>query len=104
MKPLVRAALLALVAFLVAVIPAAARPVTAEDLYRFDFLSGANISPDGRHVAVISTRVDGPKNAGNSTILLVDVATGHTFDATKGKHDGDISWMPSSANCGREFA
>jgi dipeptidyl aminopeptidase/acylaminoacyl peptidase len=97
MKPLVRAALLALVAFLVAVIPAVARPVTAEDLYRFVFLSSANISPDGRHVAVISTRVDGPKNAGNSTILLVDVATGRTFDATKGKHDGDIGWMPNSA-------
>ena len=34
------------------------RPITAEDLYQFNLISGTRISPDGRHVVYAVHRVD----------------------------------------------
>ncbi len=86
------------IAALICATPAAAqpRPVAAEDLFKIAFLENAQISPDGKHVAVVRTRMNGPKNTYESTVLLVDVANGVTTDITRGKHDGDTAWAPDS--------
>jgi dipeptidyl aminopeptidase/acylaminoacyl peptidase len=79
---------------------AAAAPVAPEDLYKLTLLSAAAISPDGTHVLVEASRMDGPKNSYDRTIELVDVAGGHlVHDVTKHAGDGDYAWMPD----GRSF-
>lgn len=74
----------------------AASPVAPEDLFHLTYFSGALISPDGTHVLVVASKMDGPKNTYDRTIDLVDVATGAVVDATHGTQDGDYDWMPDS--------
>jgi dipeptidyl aminopeptidase/acylaminoacyl peptidase len=86
-------------AFLVPV-TAAAAPVTPEDLFKLTFLSNAAISPDGTNVLVEASRMNGPKDAYDRSIELVDVATGTLrHNTTKHLGDGDYAWMPD----GRSF-
>jgi dipeptidyl aminopeptidase/acylaminoacyl peptidase len=81
-------------------IVAAAAPVAPEDLFKMTFLSSALISPDGTHVLVESSRMNGPKNTYDRTIDLIDVATGTLMhNVTKHLGDGDYDWMPD----GRSF-
>jgi dipeptidyl aminopeptidase/acylaminoacyl peptidase len=75
----------------------APKPVQAEDLLRLTLLSGAVISPDGAHVAVVASRPNGPKNRYDTTILLVNTETGKTVDATRGTGDDEIAWQPDSS-------
>ena len=56
---------------------AAAAPVQPEDLFKITFLSNAVISPDGKHVLVEASRMNGPKNGYDRTIELVDVSSGN---------------------------
>ena len=75
-------------------IVASAAPVAPEDLFKMTFLSSALISPDGTHVLVESSRMNGPKDTYDRTIDLVDVATGTlTHNVTKHLGDGDYDWM-----------
>jgi len=76
--------------------PASARLMQAEDLFKFSLLAGAQISPDGRWVVVERQRLNPQKDLYESTLLLVDAATGATRDVTKGLHDGGAAWMPDS--------
>src|SRR5690242_20673830 len=79
---------------------ASAAPVASEDLFKLTFLSSASLSPDGTHVLVVASRMNGPKNTYDRTIELVDVASGRiTHNVTKHKGDGDYAWMPD----GRSF-
>ncbi len=89
-----KAALAALVLGLFPIAVSAA-PVQPEDLFKMTFLSNASISPDGTHVLVEATRMNGPKNTYDRTIELVDVATGNlVHSVTKHLGDGDYAWMP----------
>ena len=75
-------------------IVASAAPVAPEDLFKMTFLSNALISPDGTHVLVESSRMNGPKDTYDRTIDLVDVATGSLMhNVTKHVGDGDYDWM-----------
>jgi dipeptidyl aminopeptidase/acylaminoacyl peptidase len=47
------------------------RGVTPEDYYSFEFLSDPQISPDGKLVAYVVTRIDRPQNRRNSSIWMV---------------------------------
>src|SRR5262245_50011294 len=47
------------------------RGVTPEDYFAFEFLSDPHISPDGKLVAFIVTRVDRAQNRRNSAIWMV---------------------------------
>jgi dipeptidyl aminopeptidase/acylaminoacyl peptidase len=78
--------------------PAPARPMTAEDLFGFNVLGQAQISPDGSRVIVVRQRMNGTKDRYDSTILLVDIAHGTTVDATRGTTDGDVAWSPDSSS------
>lgn len=84
----------ALIAF--APSPAPARPMAAEDLFQFNVLDQAQISPDGSHIIVVQQHMNGPKDRYDSTILLIDVGRGTTVNATKGTRDGDAAWTPNS--------
>ncbi len=65
-------------------IAVSAAPVTPEDLFKLTLLSNAAISPDGAHVLVEASRMNGPKNTYDRTIELVDVSTGGlTHNVTK---------------------
>lgn len=75
--------------------PALAQSIAPEDLFKIDFLSNALISPDGTHVLVESSKMDGPKNSYDRSIELIDVASGNlTHNVTKRLGDGDYDWMP----------
>jgi dipeptidyl aminopeptidase/acylaminoacyl peptidase len=74
---------------------AGAATVTPEDLFKLTFLSNALISPDGAHVLVQASRMNGPKETYDRTIELVDVASGKlVHNVTKHVGDGDYDWMP----------
>ncbi len=77
--------------------PASARPVQAEDLFKFTLLAGAQISPDGKWVAVGTQRLNPQKDRYESSILLVNVASGAARVVGKGPHDGGASWAPDSS-------
>ena len=49
------------------------RGITPEDYYGFEFLSDPNISPDGKLVAFVLTKVDRAQNRRNSSIWVVPV-------------------------------
>ncbi len=67
--------LLALVLYPLAV---SAAPVAPEDLFKFTFLSSPAISPDGTHVLVEASRMNGRKDTYDRTIELVEVSNGQT--------------------------
>src|SRR5258706_12741385 len=49
----------------------APRPITPEDYYSFEFISDPNISPDGKLVAYVVTKIDRAQNRRNSSIWMV---------------------------------
>ncbi|HEU5381314.1 MAG TPA: S9 family peptidase [Ktedonobacteraceae bacterium] len=53
-----------------------ARSITIEDLYKFTFLSKSCISPDGRQVAYVVTRIDERKHVYRSAIWVTPTAGG----------------------------
>jgi dipeptidyl aminopeptidase/acylaminoacyl peptidase len=73
---------------------AATRPVKAEDLFKLSLLSSAVISHDGSRVAYVVTKLDGPKNTYLGNIWIADVASGRTWQFTRGDSDGDPAWSP----------
>lgn len=79
---------------------ALAAPVAPEDLFKLTLLSSASLSPDGTHVLVEASRMNGPKDRYDQTIELVDVSSGRLIhNVTKHAGDGDYVWMPD----GRSF-
>src|SRR5258706_10012269 len=55
--------------------PAAAQPsprgITPEDYFSFEFISDPNLSPDGKLVAYVVTKIDRAQNRRNSSIWMV---------------------------------
>src|SRR5436189_1244593 len=50
------------------------RSVTPEDYFAFEFISDPNISPDGKLVAYVVTKIDRAQNRRNTSIWMVDTA------------------------------
>ena len=63
--------LLALLTLAVAPLLAQTRGITPEDYFAFEFLSDPHISPDGKLVAYVVTKVDRAQNRRNSAIWMV---------------------------------
>src|SRR5437660_2667643 len=61
------------------------RGITPEDYFAFEFISDPNISPDGKLVAYVVTKIDRSQNRRNSTIWMA---------ATDG---GRASWQFTTA-------
>src|SRR3954464_3273892 len=47
------------------------RGVTPEDYFAFEFISDPNLSPDGRLVAYVMTKIDRAQNRRNSSVWMV---------------------------------
>jgi len=47
------------------------RGITPEDYFAFEFISDPNISPDGKLVAYVVTKIDRAQNRRNSSIWMV---------------------------------
>ena len=73
------------------------RPVTPDDLFRFNFLLDARLSPDRAWVAYVVSRtvVEKDKEKDCSAIWLLSVETGETRQLTSGlANDMGPSWSP----------
>jgi dipeptidyl aminopeptidase/acylaminoacyl peptidase len=78
----------------------AAAPVVPEDLFKIVLLDNGALAPDGAHVIVAASKLNGPKNTYDRTIDLIDVESGKLVaNATGRAGDGDFAWMPD----GRSF-
>ncbi len=73
---------------------AAASAVRPEDLFKMALVSNAQISHDGKLVAFVVTKLNGPKNEYRSNIWLVDVAGGGVRQLTRGDSDSNPQWSP----------
>src|SRR5213594_1495664 len=77
MRPLVRILPPTAVFFCVVIFAIAAlaqpppRGITSEDYFAFEFISDPNISPDGKLVAYVVTKIDRAQNRRNSSIWMV---------------------------------
>src|SRR5262245_57290561 len=73
----------------------ARRVPTVDDLLKFESLSGARTSPDGKRVAYGMTHADFKQDAFVTHLWLADVATGKTVQLTRGeKSAGNPIWSP----------
>src|SRR5205823_8152462 len=54
----------------VAAVAQAPRGITPEDYFSFEFISDPNVSPDGRLVAYVVTKIDRAQNRRNSSIWM----------------------------------
>src|SRR4029079_2204626 len=54
------------------------RGITPEDYFAFEFLSDPHISPDGKLVAYVVTKVDRAQNRRNSSIWMVATDGSHS--------------------------
>ncbi|MGH9880700.1 MAG: prolyl oligopeptidase family serine peptidase [Pyrinomonadaceae bacterium] len=64
------ALILCLTVIVIAQQPAIPRGITPEDYYSFEFLSDPQISPDGKLVAYVLTKIDRAQNRRNSSIWM----------------------------------
>jgi len=75
---------------------AAARTMVLDDMRRIVDVSEPQLSPDGRSIAVIVSRVNWEEDKSNSTLVLVDVATGAQRSLTHDRDDiSSPRWAPS---------
>ena len=72
--------------------------VQPEDLFRFQFLQDAKLSPDGRHVAYCITHVDAESDEERAAIWLLALETGAERKLTAGlAQDSHPAWSPDGA-------
>jgi dipeptidyl aminopeptidase/acylaminoacyl peptidase len=81
-------------------IPAAAlaapRPVQPEDLFKFTYITGPQISPDGTRVVFTATRLNGPKETYDGNLYLIATAGGTPKAIGNTGRDGGPVWSPDS--------
>jgi dipeptidyl aminopeptidase/acylaminoacyl peptidase len=90
------AAILALAVTASPNVQAATRPVAAEDLYKLNFVSNPQISPDGSRVVFVVSRMNGPKDTYDTDLYLVDTTGGAARRLTNTHHDSNPMWSPDS--------
>ncbi|MCC6803083.1 MAG: S9 family peptidase [Anaerolineae bacterium] len=71
------------------------RTVEAADLFRLQFTTGGQLSPDGSYAAYTVTHVDAEKETEYSAIWLMNLDSGDTRQFTSGTaRDADPQWSP----------
>lgn len=74
------------------------RTITAQDLLRLQMCDDPQVSPDGREVAWVHTRVDPEANGYRSRIVVTEIATGATRPLTEDPgQDSHPRWSPDGA-------
>lgn len=71
------------------------RGMTADDLYDITWIGECDVSPDGKRVAYVATKMDREQDTYLAAIHVVDVETGVSRQFTAGaKRDGSPRWSP----------
>src|SRR6478672_13698503 len=72
------------------------RGITPEDYFAFEFISDPNISPDGKLVAYVVTKIDRAQNRRNSSIWMVttDGSRGPWQFTTSPQTSNSPRWSP----------
>ncbi|MCJ7622563.1 MAG: hypothetical protein MUO76_03595, partial [Anaerolineaceae bacterium] len=71
------------------------RNLTADDLYKFEIMSDARISPDGKKVVYSSQRVDIGSEKKYSNLYLSSTEKGDIFQFSRGdQSDTHPRWSP----------
>jgi len=71
------------------------RLITAEDLYKFELISGLEMSTDGKHVIYAQQRVDPKTEKKFSNLWLVSIDSGEPRQFTYGdQSDRTPKWSP----------
>ncbi len=74
------------------------RRITAEDLYKFELISGFEISPDGKHVVYALQRVDQKTEKKFSNLWIVSTEGGKPRQFTYGDQvDSKPQWSPDGS-------
>jgi len=74
------------------------RLITAEDLYKFELISGIEISPNGKHVIYAQQRVDQKTEKTFSNLWLVPTEGGEPCQFTYGdQNDRAPKWSPDGS-------
>src|SRR5438270_5505504 len=76
------------------------RGVTPEDYFAFEFASDPNISPDGKTVAYVVTKIDRAQNRRNSSIWMVatDGSRGPWQFTTSPQSSNSPRWSPDGTS------
>jgi acylaminoacyl-peptidase len=73
----------------------AKRAIKAEDLYEITFVSDPQMSPDGKSVLFVKSKIDKSKNKSVGNLFTVDVATKSVRQWTQGSKPGGVGrWSP----------
>ncbi|MBV9402920.1 MAG: PD40 domain-containing protein, partial [Candidatus Eremiobacteraeota bacterium] len=75
---------------------ASAAPLAAEDLFKMSFVSDPEISPDGKQVVFVVSRMNGPENRYDTNLWIVATAGGSARELTTGGRDSSPAWSPDS--------
>jgi Tol biopolymer transport system component len=71
------------------------RSITAEDLYKFELISVARLSPDGEHLVYVQQSVDKGKEKKHTNLWVAPVRGGEPQQFTYGDHnDSHPRWSP----------
>jgi dipeptidyl aminopeptidase/acylaminoacyl peptidase len=74
------------------------RPIAAEDLYRFQLISGTRLSPDGEKTIFSVQRVDQKTEKKYANLWMVNYADGKAIQFTFGDHsDSNPKWSPDGS-------
>ena len=73
------------------------RPVRAEDLFRLSLVSAPVISPDGRDVALVVSRMNGPENRYDTNVWLTPVHGGSPRAITSDGNSSSPAWAPDAS-------
>ncbi|MEM7739142.1 MAG: DPP IV N-terminal domain-containing protein, partial [Deinococcota bacterium] len=75
--------------------PSEKRPLTAEDLFKFQMIDDPQVSPDGTQVAFVKTWLDETQNSYRANIFVMDLASKATRQLTYGEQqDTRPRWSP----------
>src|SRR5579872_478184 len=71
------------------------RPITDKDLFAFNWVANAQVSPDGSRVAFVRVTVNEKRTGYDSSIWVVPVdGSGEPIRLTAGPHDRSPRWSP----------
>lgn len=73
---------------------AAPRPITQNDLMRFQWIGDVQMSADGAHVSYVQVSVDDKKEGYDTSLWSVDPASGLQRRLTGAKRDASPRWSP----------
>ncbi|MBV9148852.1 MAG: PD40 domain-containing protein, partial [Candidatus Eremiobacteraeota bacterium] len=79
-------------------VASAATPMKAEDLFKLSFLGNAQISPNGRQIVFVVSKMNGPEDRYDTNLWIVSTSGEAPRQLTIGGRDSQPTWSPDSAH------